>query len=218
MLEIGGPDGLRGESVSKMRTWLVRNVESGSVSVTDAHAAGIAAELRHAKWVDKTRKARDDVSLKHRGYCVTNMTKDLNTGAIRYGWSEGIATAFVAVVGLVSGFATNAAAQSIAERLRGCLTIEDMTRARLDCYDAVVPPVIEDCRLIKQEDQRLICFNRFLELPLKPTTPEVVSSTSKSVNLSKPAPSSAQPSVKNKGCSLPGLHRLPDGKCTSRKK
>jgi hypothetical protein len=120
---------------------------------------------------------------------------------------------FVAVVTLVSCFATGAIAQSVTERLRGCLTIEDMSKARLDCYDAIVPPVIEDCRLVKQEDQRLNCFNRFLELPGKPVTAEIAPVTSKTTALK------AQPSVKkSKGCSLPGLRRLPDGKCTSRKK
>jgi hypothetical protein len=132
--------------------------------------------------------------------------------AIRCGWSKGTATAFVAVVALVSSFATGAVAQSVTERLRGCLSIEDITKARLDCYDAIVPPVIEDCRLVKQEDQRLTCFNRFLELPVKPATPEIAPVTL------KPVASKAQPSVKkSKGCSLPALRRLPDGKCTSRK-
>jgi hypothetical protein len=150
---------------------------------------------------------------------LTNITKDLNAGAKRYACSKGTTIAFVAIAALASGFATSATAQSVIEKLRGCLTIEDMTKARLDCYDAIVPPVIEDCRLIKQEDQRLICFNRFLELATKPTIPEVVPVTSKPVALSKPTASKAQPSVKkSKGCSLPGLRRLPDGKCTSRKK
>jgi hypothetical protein len=149
---------------------------------------------------------------------VTNITEVLNVGAMRYGCSKGTATAFVAFV-LASGFTTSAIAQSVTERLRGCLTIEDMTKARLDCYDAIVPPVIEDCRLIKQDDQRLICFNRFLELSVKPSTPEVVPVTAKPVALSQPTASMAQPLVKKKkGCSLPKLHRLPDGTCTSRKK
>jgi hypothetical protein len=142
---------------------------------------------------------------------VANLTKVLNAGAMR--------GAFVAAVVLASGFATGATAQSVTEKLRGCLTIEDMTKARLDCYDAIVPPVIEDCRLIKQEDQRLNCFDRFLELPVKPITSEVVPVTSKPVALSKSAASGTQSSAqKSKGCSLPGLRRLPDGKCTSRKK
>jgi hypothetical protein len=99
---------------------------------------------------------------------------------------------------LVSSFATCTFAQSVTEKLRGCLAIEDATKARLDCYDAIVPPVIEDCRLLKQEDQRLTCFNRFLELPEKPAAPVIATVATK------------------KGCSLPGLHRLPNGKCSSR--
>ena len=139
-------------------------------------------------------------------------------GTMRYGWTKGTAIAFAAVV-FASGVTTSATAQSVTERLRGCLTIEDMTKARLDCYDEIVPPVIEDCRLIKQDDQRLICFNRFLELPVKPIAPEVAPVTSKPVALSKPMASKAQPLVKKKkGCSLPKLHRLPDGTCTSHKK
>lgn len=141
---------------------------------------------------------------------MTNLTKALNAGPVR--------GAFVAASVLASGFATGATAQSVTEKLRGCLTIEDMTKARLDCYDAIVPPVIEDCRLIKQEDLRLNCFDRFLELPVKPTS-EVVPVISKPVALSKPAASTTQSSAqKSKGCSLRGLRRLPDGKCTSHKK
>lgn len=125
------------------------------------------------------------LSLKDKGgICVTSKTKASNgklvyvtlAEAIR---SKGTATAFFGVVALVSSFATSAIAQSVTERLRACLTIEDMTKARLDCYDDIVPPVIEDCRLIKQEDQRLTCFNRFLALPVKPITPEIATVTSK---------------------------------------
>jgi hypothetical protein len=69
---------------------------------------------------------------------------------------------------LVCIFATGTFAQSVTERLRGCFAIEDRTKAKLDCYDAIVPPSIEDCRLAKQDDQKIACFNRFLELlPVK---------------------------------------------------
>jgi hypothetical protein len=149
---------------------------------------------------------------------VTNKTKFLKAETMRCSWLRGTAAAFVAVVSVASGFATSAIAQSVPERLRGCLTIEDMTKARLDCYDAIVPPVIEDCRLVKQDDQRLNCFNRFLELSAKPATLEVAPVASKPEALSKPGALKAQPSAKkSKGCSLPGLHRLPDGTCTSRR-
>jgi hypothetical protein len=127
-----------------------------------------------------------------------------------------VATQCVAVALLGCNFATSTFAQSVVERLRGCLAIEDMTKARLDCYDAIVPPTIEDCRLVKQEDQRITCFSRFLELlPVKPATPVIATVAS------KPAAARQRSAKKthargSRGCSLPGLHRLPNGKCTSR--
>jgi hypothetical protein len=115
----------------------------------------------------------------------------------------------IAAMVLMFCFATCTFAQSVTERLRGCLAIEDATKARLECYDAIVPPVIEDCRLIKQEDLRLTCFNRFLELPVKPAPPVIATTSS--------TPAASRKTSAKKGCSLHGLHRLPDGKCTSRK-
>ena len=63
--------------------------------------------------------------------------------------------------------------QSIAVRLQTCLDIDDGTKGRLDCYDAVVPPKpqpnpakakgVMDCGFIKEEDERLTCFNGFAE-------------------------------------------------------
>jgi hypothetical protein len=63
--------------------------------------------------------------------------------------------------------------QSIAVRLQACLDIDDETKGRLDCYDAVIPPKptpkpavakgVMDCRFIKEEDARLTCFNGFAE-------------------------------------------------------
>jgi hypothetical protein len=69
--------------------------------------------------------------------------------------------------------------QSIAQRLQACLEIDDATKDRLDCYDAVFSPqpkpkapaakAVTDCRFIKEEDQRLKCFNRFAEkIPKSP--------------------------------------------------
>lgn len=73
-----------------------------------------------------------------------------------------------------------AIAGPITEKLGSCLTIEDMTKERLDCYDFVVPPapkpkpppakIITDCKFLKEEDERLKCFNRFLEMPQRPST------------------------------------------------
>jgi hypothetical protein len=63
--------------------------------------------------------------------------------------------------------------QSIAVRLQACLEIDDATKDRLDCYDAAFPPKpkpkapaakgVADCRFTKEEDERLKCFNGFVE-------------------------------------------------------
>jgi hypothetical protein len=63
--------------------------------------------------------------------------------------------------------------KSMAEKLLACLEIDDETKHRLDCYDAVIPPKprpksaptngVMDCRYVKEEDERLKCFNRFAE-------------------------------------------------------
>ena len=70
--------------------------------------------------------------------------------------------------------------QSIAVRLQACLEIDDATKERLNCYDAVIAPApkpkppaaksVMDCRYVKEEDERLTCFNGFVEkLPKLPT-------------------------------------------------
>jgi len=63
--------------------------------------------------------------------------------------------------------------QSIAAKLQACLEIDDATKGRLDCYDAIFPPKpnpkapaakgVADCRFTKEEDERLTCFNGFAE-------------------------------------------------------
>lgn len=70
--------------------------------------------------------------------------------------------------------------QSVAQKLQACLEIDDATKERLDCYDAVFPPkanpkakgkpanAVTDCRAVKEEDERLACFNRFAEKLPKP--------------------------------------------------
>jgi hypothetical protein len=62
---------------------------------------------------------------------------------------------------------------SIAEKLQACLEIEDGTKGRLDCYDAIFAPkpnpkapaakAVADCHFTKEEDERLSCFNGFAE-------------------------------------------------------
>jgi hypothetical protein len=64
--------------------------------------------------------------------------------------------------------------KSLAEKLLACLEIDDETKDRLDCYDAAVPTKppkakagpangVMDCRFVKEQDERLKCFNGFAE-------------------------------------------------------
>ena len=64
--------------------------------------------------------------------------------------------------------------KSLAEKLLACLDIDDESKERLDCYDAAIPPKppkpkaspangVMDCRYVKEEDERLKCFNGFAE-------------------------------------------------------
>jgi hypothetical protein len=63
--------------------------------------------------------------------------------------------------------------QSIAAKLQACLEIDDATKDRLNCYDAIFKPApkpkapaakgVMDCRFFKEEDERLTCFNGFAE-------------------------------------------------------
>ena len=65
----------------------------------------------------------------------------------------------------------NTSNKSIAEKLQACLELDDGTKDRLDCYDAVIQPKpkpkppaakgVMDCRFIQEQDERLTCFNGF---------------------------------------------------------
>ena len=62
---------------------------------------------------------------------------------------------------------------SVVKKLVGCLEIDDATKGRLDCYDGIFPPKpnpkakpaerVMDCHFIKEEDERLNCYNGFAE-------------------------------------------------------
>jgi hypothetical protein len=75
---------------------------------------------------------------------------------------------------------TFAMAQVSLETMRSCLAIEDQTKERLDCYDGQIKPApqkvsapaktVQDCRFLKEEDERLNCFNRFVNPPTKKNT------------------------------------------------
>jgi len=62
---------------------------------------------------------------------------------------------------------------SVAKKMLNCLDIDDGTKGRLDCFDAIFPPKANpkapaakgaaDCRFVKEEDERLTCFNGFAD-------------------------------------------------------
>lgn len=91
-----------------------------------------------------------------------------------------------AAKGSAKGPATSAKAasgkpKSMAARLQACLDIDDGTKDRLNCYDGVVPPkpnpkakapvkAVIECGGFKDEEERLTCFNGFVErLPKLPS-------------------------------------------------
>ncbi len=61
----------------------------------------------------------------------------------------------------------------MAEKLLACLEIDDGTKDRLDCYDAILrqkpkpksAPAngVVDCRYVEEKMRRLTCFNGFAE-------------------------------------------------------
>lgn len=69
--------------------------------------------------------------------------------------------------------APKAKPQSVAAGVQACLEIDDETKERLNCYDAIFPPkpkarvpapkAVTDCPAFKEEDGRLKCFNSFAE-------------------------------------------------------
>jgi len=71
--------------------------------------------------------------------------------------------------------------KSMAARLQACLDLDDGTKDRLNCYDAVIPPkpnpkakgpakAVTECNALKDEEERLTCYNGFVEkLPKLPS-------------------------------------------------
>ena len=62
---------------------------------------------------------------------------------------------------------------SAAQKLQACQDIDDATKERLNCYDAIYSPQpkpkaaaaksVTECRFHKEEDERLTCYNGFAE-------------------------------------------------------
>jgi hypothetical protein len=71
--------------------------------------------------------------------------------------------------------------KSMAQKLQACLDIDDGTKDRLNCYDAVIKPKpnpkakgpaksVTECGAFKDEEERIGCFNGFVEkLPKLPS-------------------------------------------------
>jgi hypothetical protein len=63
--------------------------------------------------------------------------------------------------------------QSVAQKLQACQDIDDATKERLSCYDGIYAPQpkpkpaaakgVNDCRFLKEEDERLTCYNGFAD-------------------------------------------------------
>jgi hypothetical protein len=135
--------------------------------------------------------------------------------------------AIVAVLAASSLTLTTAHAGPILDKLMTCLPIEDMTKERLDCYDAIVPPepkpkppvakIVTDCRYLKEEDERLTCFNRFVVQPVLHSSP---AHTLRHSTVPVVSPPVTYTHHKRGGCGSRGGagYRLPNGKCAGRKR
>ncbi len=63
--------------------------------------------------------------------------------------------------------------QSVAQKLQVCQDIDDGTKDRLACYDTIFKPEpkakpaaakgVNECRFLKEEDERLNCYNGFAD-------------------------------------------------------
>lgn len=62
---------------------------------------------------------------------------------------------------------------SAAQKLQACQDIDDATKDRLNCYDEIFKPQpkakaapakgVNECRFLKEEDERLSCYNGFAD-------------------------------------------------------
>jgi hypothetical protein len=81
----------------------------------------------------------------------------------------------LAVFSAGEALSTASIAQAPNPKMKDCLLIDDMTKERLDCFDAIMKPeprpgakkgkTVSECRFLKEEDERLICYNGFVSPP-----------------------------------------------------
>ena len=87
------------------------------------------------------------------------------------GFVGGLAALMFASCVVVEAAPTQRQSVPTQKQLKECLSIDDMTKERLDCYDKLVSPQpkltsrkaksVVECRFVKEEDERLACFNGF---------------------------------------------------------
>jgi hypothetical protein len=88
--------------------------------------------------------------------------------------SLSISAVAVLLVSAATAWPAIAQAQAaLMTKLKDCLLIEDGYKERLDCYDAVIPPdpkpnakkpkTVTECRFLKEQDERMHCYNGFVD-------------------------------------------------------
>jgi hypothetical protein len=96
----------------------------------------------------------------------------------------------MAILAAMAWPAVSHAQTAVMTKMKDCLLIDDGYKERLDCYDAVIPPepkanakqakTVAECRFLKEEDQRLSCYNGFVakKAPPAPAKPPAKKKTS----------------------------------------
>jgi len=158
------------------------------------------AEERKAEQQSKLRRLR---ILERRQRASGNRNNIARVRRLNAGWSrsglmqsEGNMNshrAWLTIIIFGAIFPTSASAQAEMDKLRSCLAIEDGSKERLDCYDGIIPPaskpkppvakVVADCKFLKEEDERLGCFNRFVVQPA--ATPKAARKAAPKVQIPK---------------------------------
>ena len=104
---------------------------------------------------------------------ATDAAQDAGTDAAQDAGTDAPAAAPKAAKGTKSAKGAPGKPKSLAGKLQACLEIDDATKERLICYDAIFAPQpkpkppaakgVNDCRFVKEEDERLTCYNGFAD-------------------------------------------------------